>query len=61
MHCGKKGRAGKLRAVTPESPMPAGGKPYSGGMFGGMPAKPTKKAAKPKPKGKAKGKAKPMK
>jgi hypothetical protein len=61
MHCGKKGRAGKLRAVTPESPMPAGGKPYSGSMFGGMPAKPAKKAAKPKPKGKAKGKAKPMK
>jgi len=64
MHCGKKGRAGKLRAVTPERPMPAGGKPYSGSMFGGMPAKPGKagkKAAKPKGKGKAKGKAKPMK
>jgi hypothetical protein len=44
--------------------MPAGGKPYSGSMFGGMPAKPAKagkKAAKPKGKGKAKGKAKPMK
>ena len=38
--------------------------PYSGSMFGGMPAKPGKagkKAAKPKGKGKAKGKAKPMK
>jgi hypothetical protein len=41
--------------------MPAGEKPYSGSMFGGMPAKPAKKAAKPKPKGKAKGKVKPMK
>ena len=44
--------------------MPAGGKPYSGSMFGGMPAKSAKAGKKAaKPKGKAKGgkKAKPMK
>ena len=63
MHCGKKGRSGKL-GQSPERPMPAGGKPYSGSMFGGMPAKPAKAGKKAaKPKGKAKGgkKAKPMK
>ena len=44
--------------------MPAGGKPYGGSMFGGMPAKPGKagkKAAKPKAKAKGGKKAKPMK
>ena len=63
MHCGKKGRSGKL-GQSPKRPMPAGGKPYSGSMFGGMPAKSAKAGKKAaKPKGKAKGgkKAKPMK
>jgi len=44
--------------------MPAGGTPYGGSMFGGMPAKPAKtgkKAAKPKSKAKGGKKAKPMK
>ncbi len=59
MGCGCE-RSGKLRQRSPR-PMPAGGVPYGGSMFGGMPAKPKagKKAAKPKAKPKARASKKP--